>query len=61
MPKEIVLMPPRGRNSRPTDVSDAEFLKALEGLLAVYPGRTDDCIRMSPEHLRRLVDMARDR
>lgn len=37
---------------RPTE---QQFLEAMDGLLRVFHHRTDDCIRLTPEHFGRLL------
>ncbi len=40
------------------DVSDAALLQAVRGLLKVFSGRTDDCIRLTPKQAEQLLELA---
>jgi hypothetical protein len=38
--------------------NDADFLAACSGVVVVYAGREDDCCRLTPAQLARLVRLA---
>lgn len=44
----------------PESDTNKQFVDALDGLTRVYAGRSDDCIRLTVDEVKRIVAIARD-
>ena len=48
-----------GAMTRSPNSDDGRFLNAIEGLVRVLAHRTDDCARLTPQDLERLLVLAK--